>query len=95
MTALIEQRCFHHPSREAVVRCPDCRRYFCRECVTEHHGKMMCAGCIAGQTSLTRKSGRFAYAAWIAAALGGLLIAWLIFYNLGMMLARITPDFLE
>ena len=27
MTPLIDQRCFHHPAREAVVRCPVCRRY--------------------------------------------------------------------
>lgn len=94
MTPLIEQRCFHHPSREAVVRCPECRRYFCRECVTEHLGRMMCAECIAAQDTAGHAAPRSGVAFWIAASLAGLLLAWLIFYNLGMMLARITPDFL-
>ena len=36
MSNLIHQRCSNHPGREAAVRCPECGRFFCRECVTEH-----------------------------------------------------------
>jgi hypothetical protein len=36
LTALVHQRCWHHADREAVVRCPECRRYYCRECAIEH-----------------------------------------------------------
>jgi hypothetical protein len=95
MSVLIDQRCFHHASREAVVRCPECRRFFCRECVTEHNGRMVCTECIARESAGGAVAGRFGATVWIAASLGGLLLAWLIFYNLGMMLGRITPDFLQ
>ena len=91
MTALIDQRCFHHPAREAVGRCPGCRRYYCRECFTEHDARMICASCAAGNTlEAARKSST---AAWIAGAGAGLLLAWLLFYYLGVMLAGIPSDF--
>ena len=32
MNDLLYQRCFNHVLREAVARCPECLRYFCREC---------------------------------------------------------------
>ncbi|MBT8374528.1 MAG: rhomboid family protein, partial [Deltaproteobacteria bacterium] len=35
MKDLALQRCNNHGQREAVARCPKCRRYFCRECITE------------------------------------------------------------
>jgi hypothetical protein len=91
MTSLIDQRCLNHPAREAVVRCPACLRFFCRECVTEHDGRMICASCAAGATpeaAPASSAGR-----WIAGAGAGFLIAWLIFYYLGVMLARIPSDF--
>ena len=91
MTPLIEQRCFHHPAREAVVRCPGCRRYYCRECVTEHEGRMMCAACASAD--VRRAGGRGSIAVWIAGAAAGFLLAWLIFYYFGMLLGRIPSDF--
>ena len=95
MNGLIHQRCWHHPSRQAVVRCPACHRYYCRECVTEHRGRMMCASCVAEAShagAVAKRSGR---AVWIALAMGGLFIAWLSFYDLGVALARIPSDFFE
>ena len=44
--SLSQQRCVLHPDREAVARCPECKRFFCRECVTEHDGRLLCATCI-------------------------------------------------
>ena len=41
MSSLIHRRCLHHPAREAVALCPECRRFYCRECVTEHAGRMI------------------------------------------------------
>lgn len=91
MTPLIDQRCFHHASREAVVRCPGCRRFFCRECATECEGRMMCAACASARVLET---GRHASPLrWIGLAGAGFLLAWLIFYYLGMLLARIPSDF--
>ena len=93
MNALIHQRCSNHTGREAVVRCPECRRFFCRECVTEHLGRMICAGCVARTASPGGRQERSASAFWFAMALGGLLLAWLVFYYLGMGLARIPSSF--
>lgn len=92
MSALAEQRCWHHLEREAVVRCPECRRFYCRECVTEHLGRMMCASCVASASARPETSpARHVF--WAFLALGGLLLAWLIFYYLGVFLARIPSDF--
>jgi hypothetical protein len=94
MSALIDQRCWHHPNREAVVRCPECRRFYCRECVTEHLGRMVCATCVARlSTDAGFEGGRLRIAAWTVFALGGVLLAWLVFYYLGAFLARIPSDF--
>lgn len=93
MSALADQRCWHHPAREAVVRCPVCRRFYCRECVIEHEGRMICAACMAQASGTGRQTGHVVNARWTALALGGLLLAWLIFYYLGVYLARIPSDF--
>jgi len=91
MTPLVEQRCVNHPSREAVVRCPGCRRFFCRECVTEHAGRLICASCAAAPLSQPRaRSSTFA---WLLGAAAGFVLAWLAFYYLGLALARIPSDF--
>lgn len=39
-------RCRNHGGREAVARCRDCGDFFCRECVVEHEGRMVCATCL-------------------------------------------------
>jgi succinate dehydrogenase hydrophobic anchor subunit len=57
---------------------------------------MMCAGCVAQAKDAdaaprTRSDG----AVWMAFAAGGIFLAWLTFYYLGMMLARVPSDFFE
>ena len=93
MTALIHQRCWHHTDREAVVRCPECRRFYCRECVLEHHGRMICAACVHRVGEVTAEGSRAAL--WGAFGLCGFLLAWVVFYYLGIALARIPSDFFE
>jgi hypothetical protein len=44
---LRQQRCANHPQREASARCPECGRFFCRECITEHDDRVLCASCLA------------------------------------------------
>ncbi|HWZ32489.1 MAG TPA: hypothetical protein VNX18_14210 [Bryobacteraceae bacterium] len=95
MNALIHQRCWNHASREAVVRCPSCQRYFCRECVTEHRGRMMCSACVTASVSAPAPGARSRGIAWAAFAAAGLLLAWMFFYYLGAMLARIPSNFFE
>ena len=86
--------------REAAVRCPSCQRFFCRECATEHEGRLLCAQCLvsAVATAAAPERGRrvrafLETAGLIAAALAGLLLAWLVFFYLGAALARAPFDF--
>jgi len=91
MPQLVHERCANHPSREAAARCPECRRFYCRECVTEHQGRMMCTVCVARLESTARQGSPDAV--WIAFAALGILFAWWLFYYLGMNLARIPSTF--
>jgi len=91
---LIDQRCWRHPSREAVARCPECSRFYCRECVVEHLGRMICSDCVARKSAVTA-SGRFRTARWSIFAAAGFVLAWLVFYEIGIVLARIPSDFFE
>ena len=52
---LSAQRCFNHAGREAVARCPECSRYFCRECISEHRGRVVCAGCLASLSATVKE----------------------------------------
>lgn len=94
--SLLRQRCFHHPGREAAARCPACRRFYCRECVTEHEGHVLCAMCLGDRTGLGRRRGR--RLGWLLAPVqlaGALLLSWLCFYALGQALLAIPSSFHE
>jgi len=88
---LVDQRCLNHALREAAVQCPSCKRFFCRECVTEHHGRMICVGCVTTGAA-THPRARFR-TGWAIMAAAGLLLAWLTFYYLGLTLSRIPSEF--
>jgi hypothetical protein len=90
---LLDQRCLNHALREAAVECPSCKRFFCRECSTEHQGRMICVACVAILTRVENKTARTKTVRWAASALGGILLAWLVFYYLGLTLARIPSEF--
>jgi hypothetical protein len=90
--SLLLQRCFHHLDREAAARCLSCQRFYCRECVTEHEGRMICANCVSRLHMPSSKQGS-GNVLWTAGSTVGLLFAWLIFYYLGMGLARIPSTF--
>lgn len=93
---LAQQRCFNHLNREAVARCPDCGRFFCRECITEHDDRVICADCLSKwlrgkdahepRDGLLRQSARWA---------GGFVLVWLLFYVLGQCLIMIPTRFHE
>lgn len=81
MSDLARQQCFHHPGREAVVRCPSCRRDYCRECVTEHDDRYLCSACL--RLEAARHNGpsrRWRIPLGPLLGLLGLLTAWTVFY---------------
>ena len=87
----IQHRCWNHDTREAVCRCPECGRSFCRECVTEHEARLLCASCLTKltRTHAARRTGlrRLLLAAM---ALSGILLAWVVFYGAGEALLLVT-----
>jgi hypothetical protein len=84
-----QQRCWNHESREAACRCPECRRNFCRECVTEHESRLLCATCLKG---VTARRPRMAFGRMLPAgmALGGILLAWILLFGAGETLAWVV-----
>jgi len=96
MSALAHQRCRNHAQREAVARCPDCQRYFCRECITEHDDRVVCSVCLAqlGESGKP-KTWRMSGARQGAQFLVGLLIIWMCFYVIGRALLNVPSEFHE
>jgi hypothetical protein len=67
-----------------------CLRYFCRECVTEHEDRVICAEClkkIVSSQASSRGGIRRLFRGLLPVS--GLLIAWLCFYILGRTLLLI------
>ena len=90
--ALSQQRCLNHAEREAAARCPECERFYCRECTTEHDDRVICANCLRASVEPEEKrSFPFASIGRWGAAMAGFFAAWLFFYLLGGVLAD-APD---
>jgi hypothetical protein len=92
MNALaLQQRCWNHEAREAVCRCPQCGRSFCRECVTEHETRLLCAACLRNlvQAGAARRSRRRRMVA-AAMTLAGVILAWAVFFAAGESLITLT-----
>jgi hypothetical protein len=96
MQNLIHQRCFNHGEREAVARCPECRRYFCRECIAEHDDRVVCAACLKklARVPLLERRG-FAWAKRSFQCALGIFVAWFFFYLVGESLLSLPDSFHE
>ncbi|MDY6854110.1 MAG: rhomboid family protein [Thermodesulfobacteriota bacterium] len=96
MEDLSHQCCYNHELREAVARCPECSNYFCRECITEHDDRVLCASCL---NDLLINPGspppRLNYITQIALSLFGILTLWVFFYYLGQALLLLPSSFHE
>jgi hypothetical protein len=94
MSSFALQRCWNHGAREAIARCPECGRSYCRECVVEHEDRIICSSCLAKITATAAKPARtwsFRPVLRFAAAFSGLIITWFIYFSLGRSLLAI-PD---
>lgn len=81
--------CHSHISRPAAARCPSCGDFFCRECVTEHEGRLLCVRCLArAKVALEQPRARPLRA---VASLAGFATLWAGLYLLGRLLIAI-PD---
>ncbi|ADE54249.1 hypothetical protein [Coraliomargarita akajimensis] len=92
---LAQARCFKHVSREAVARCPECAKFYCRECVTEHEGRMICRDCLDTLLNPAETSSNGWLSScwtWLLASAGAIVIV-AVFYYLGRILLRIPSNF--
>lgn len=96
MPSFVHQRCFNHATREAAARCPECRQFFCRECITEHDDRVLCTACLK---KLSRRplAQRFAFAKIFHLVLCafGVLMAWFFFFLIGEGLLKGSDSFHE
>lgn len=94
MAILARQRCFHHDTREAVARCPECGHFYCRECITEHDDRVICASCLkklaAAEANPARPRRSFLPTLQL---LGGFTFAWVLFYCVGHFLLSLPEEF--
>lgn len=91
-----QNRCLNHPQREAVARCPECREFFCRECVAEHDDRVICSSCLRKLAARKERPKRsFSVLLRPIALLGGLLVAWLYFYLIGNWSSALPSKFHE
>lgn len=95
MANLADARCFHHAEREAAARCLECDRLFCRECVTEYRGRVVCAACLEALSQSAALPARGPRLLKGAAALVSLFAMWFTFYVLGRLLLSIPSPFHE
>jgi len=94
MNSISRRRCFNHPVREASARCPECERFFCRECVTEHEDRVICSGCLKKlAASHKRKLPARGFIVGSFRLLCGIFVAWLFFRTVGSMLLGVPSEF--
>ena len=92
------QTCLLHPDREAAALCMGCGQAFCRECVTEHDLRMLCADCLAREAAALRakpRKRRSLVPYTLLQALAGLFLLWFTAYLAGRVLLATPSDFHE
>ncbi len=89
-------RCFNHGGREAVAQCLECTRYYCRECVTAHGGRVLCADCL-GHTAVNAAPRKPVITmAWRGLQLvTGFVVVWMVVYMTGRGLLWLPSEFHE
>jgi hypothetical protein len=90
------RRCARHSGREAVGCCLQCNGFFCRECLVEHSGRLVCATCLASlaaagrkETKRVRNWSRFYDVVGLGVAI---LVAIACFHLLGTLLLKIPTE---
>jgi len=90
------RRCARHVDREAAARCPSCGGFFCRECIVEHGGRLLCTVCLARESASAKaRQGKWAGARRRVELAAAMLAAVLVFYAIGSILLNVPPDFHE
>ena len=91
MIDLTRQRCLNHAQREAAARCPECGHFYCRECIAEHEGRVVCAKCLTKLATHGSDTGGKALPALALPCVAAFLFIWMCFFGLGQALL-VLPD---
>lgn len=79
-----------------MARCPECRQFYCRECITEHDDRVICSACLKKLSAQPmRRRMSFAWMLPVIEFSVGLGVAWLFFYLLGTTLLSIPSRYHE
>ncbi len=92
---IVDRRCRFHHDREAAARCPECGMFYCRECVTEHRNRVLCADCLSKMDTAEgagERRGINRLFKAVALVLSFLTI-WLFFHYLGRALTLTPTEF--
>jgi hypothetical protein len=94
MRSVTHQRCFNHAGREAAARCPECAQFYCRECITEHEDRVICAACLKKLAGVPfTQRGAFVGVLRVAQCAAGVFLIWWCFYLFGQSLLAIPDSF--
>ena len=96
MNKSAREKCFNHRDREAAALCPECHHFFCRECVTDHDDRALCASCLGRLLpALDSRKGSLTGLRSLLKGAVGLLVLWLIFFYFGQLLLKIPSSIHE
>lgn len=96
MTALAQRRCQNHMDREAAARCPECKGFFCRECISEHDDRVICAACLIRLAAPSVRPVRnFEGISLFLQGIVAFAIIWFFFFLIGRGLLAIPAPFHE
>ena len=92
---LAKTLCAIHPARPASARCPNCRKFYCSECITEHEGKMSCASCLRlsmESVPESKRKLRLPIAPLVQLVLA-IAVCWVVFYFFAQFLVDVPDNF--
>ncbi|MES1168076.1 MAG: B-box zinc finger protein, partial [Oleiharenicola lentus] len=91
MSVVAARKCVRHPAREAVARCSSCSDHFCRECVVEHRGVLLCADCLAAEAAgrQTAKRALWSGLGEVMLSVACIVFLWVVFYGFGQFIKLI------
>jgi hypothetical protein len=95
VSTITATRCFNHAQREAAARCTVCGTFLCRECITEHNGRMICARCLLPGDTARDKRRFLSGIMRMLQLLGGVLVLWFVFFLMGQALLKLPTSFHE
>ncbi len=87
--------CTIHADRRSTARCPSCRKFYCRECITEHEGKLTCATCLS--LSLEERAKPKQRRRWnlvpVIQVIIALMVSWAVFYLFAATIRDVPDEF--